>query len=97
MITISTRVSGGLLEIVVRDRGPGIPPGDLERIFERFYRRPQPSDRFGRGLGLAITRGLIAAEGGRVTAANHPAGGAMFTIQVPVESRPLPDVDDEGT
>jgi two-component system sensor histidine kinase KdpD len=96
LITITATIHDSTLQIAVRDRGPGLPAGDPDRLFERFYRASgTPPRRFGSGLGLAITRGLIAAEGGRVRAANHLGGGAVFTIEVPADVRPLPDVDEE--
>ena len=82
------------LRIAVRDRGPGLAPADLDRVFDRFYRGPSGQQRFGTGMGLAITRGLIAAERGRVWAENNPAGGAQFTLAIPVEMRALATADE---
>jgi two-component system sensor histidine kinase KdpD len=70
----------------VLDQGDGIPPADLEHIFDKFY-RVQKRDRVrpGTGLGLAISRGFIEAMHGTLTAANRTdRPGAMFTIQLPV-------------
>jgi two-component system phosphate regulon sensor histidine kinase PhoR len=77
----SRRVSDGV-ELTVADRGPGIPERDLPRIFERFYRvdRSRTRDPGGTGLGLSIVRHLVELHGGRVTAANRPGGGAVFTV-----------------
>jgi two-component system, OmpR family, sensor histidine kinase KdpD len=87
-ITVTTTLSSDELQIAVRDHGVGITPQDLDHLFERFYRGLDArQQRFGTGMGLAITRGLLAAEGGRVWAENHPAGGAIFTIAVPSERR----------
>ncbi len=78
---VDVRVRPG--EIVVRDRGPGIPDDELERIFDRFYRAPGNGDRPGSGLGLAIVRQVADAHGGAVTASNAPDGGAVFTLTLP--------------
>jgi K+-sensing histidine kinase KdpD len=87
-IAVRATLSAGDLQFTVRDHGVGIAAQDLEHLFERFYRGVDArQQRFGTGMGLAITRGLLAAEGGRVWAENHPEGGAVFTIAVPVESR----------
>ena len=71
----------------VSDSGPGIPPEDLENIFERFWRGDPARSRGphggGSGLGLAITRQLVQAHGGTIEAANRPEGGALFTIHLP--------------
>ena len=74
--------------MTVADEGPGIPEADLPRIFERFYRVDKSRTRGGRdpggtGLGLAIVKHLVELHGGRVTAANRPEGGAIFTIELP--------------
>ena len=88
VITVGVALTGGELRITVRDRGLGIASSDLDRLFERFYRAATAREqRFGTGMGLAITRGLLTAEGGRVSAENHPGGGAVFTIAVPVDTR----------
>ncbi len=87
-ITVRASLSSGELQIAVRDRGAGIAPQDLGRLFERFYRGADArQQRFGTGMGLVITRGLLAAEGGRVWAENHAEGGASFTIAVPADIR----------
>jgi two-component system sensor histidine kinase KdpD len=76
------------LSIVVRDQGPGIAEADIPHLFERFYRgREARRHSAGAGMGLAITRGLLAAEGGRVWAENRPEGGAQFSIAVPAAVR----------
>jgi two-component system, OmpR family, sensor histidine kinase MprB len=74
--------------VTVRDHGPGVAPSDQARIFDRFYRAPAARTRPGSGLGLAIVRDAAAAHDGTVTVANHPAGGAVFTIVLPVEEPP---------
>jgi two-component system, OmpR family, sensor histidine kinase KdpD len=87
-VTIRIDLSDGDLRVSVHDRGAGLSPADLEHVFERFYRGSHARrQRFGTGMGLAITRGLLAAEGGRVWAENHPAGGALFTIAIAAEMR----------
>ncbi|MFC4637947.1 ATP-binding protein [Deinococcus hohokamensis] len=75
--------------ISVRDHGPGFRPEDLARAFERFYRADasrtrDPHGRASSGLGLAIARALVEAQGGELTARNHPEGGAEFTLRFPV-------------
>jgi two-component system sensor histidine kinase KdpD len=71
--------------VVVRDHGPGVPPGDLNRIFDKFYRSGATTDQAsGAGLGLAICKGIVEAHGGRVGATNCPDGGAAFTFTLPV-------------
>ena len=84
-ITIAARRDGDALVIEIADRGPGIPPQDLQRIFERFYRvdRARTRDDGGTGLGLAIVKHLIGLHGGTVTAANRDGGGAVFTVRLP--------------
>jgi two-component system sensor histidine kinase KdpD len=86
-IDIGGRREGAEAVIAVRDEGPGIPPGDLERIFDKFYRvHGGDRQRAGTGLGLAICRGFVEAHGGRIVAANRPdRSGAVFTIRVPIE------------
>jgi two-component system, OmpR family, sensor histidine kinase KdpD len=86
-ITLRARVDGAAVSLAVLDEGPGIPPGDIERIFDKFYRvQAQDRQRAGTGLGLAIGRGFLAAMGGTVTAANRAdRSGAVFTVRLPID------------
>ncbi len=70
--------------VIVRDHGPGVAPEDQPRVFDRFYRALPARSQPGSGLGLAIVRAAVAAHGGQVTVTNHPAGGALFAITLPV-------------
>jgi two-component system C4-dicarboxylate transport sensor histidine kinase DctB len=72
--------AGETVTLTVRDNGPGIE--DLDALFEPFYTTKQPGD--GVGLGLAISSGIVADLGGRLTARNGQAGGAVFEMQLPV-------------
>jgi signal transduction histidine kinase len=78
------------LAVGVEDSGPGIPAEDLSRIFERFYQvdraRPGGGGR-GVGLGLAISREIVQAHGGRLSATSAPGKGSRFTVHLPA-SRP---------
>lgn len=77
------------LTIAVRDEGPGVAAADLPHLFESFYRgREARLHSIGTGMGLAITRGMLAAEDGRVWAENRSEGGAQFTIAVAAATRP---------
>lgn len=69
--------------VVVRDHGPGIAVEDQPHLFERFYRSASARSKPGSGLGLAIVEQIVTAHGGTVTGANHPLGGAVFTITLP--------------
>ena len=80
------REDGGVA-VEVADRGPGLPPGDEERVFEKFYRGSQ-SDRGGVGLGLPICRGIVEAHGGRIWAENRAGGGVAFRFFLPREGSP---------
>jgi two-component system sensor histidine kinase KdpD len=75
--------------IEVLDRGPGLPEGDEEHLFQRFYRAPTLQARAlpGVGIGLALCRGLVEAHGGRLAACNRDGGGAIFQITMPL--RPI--------
>ncbi|HSP91920.1 MAG TPA: ATP-binding protein [Vicinamibacterales bacterium] len=87
-ITVTAGIDEAGLTLSVRDRGPGVAPQDVEHLFEQFYRGAGARHRsFGTGMGLAITRGLLAAEGGRVWAENHRDGGACFTLNIPATAR----------
>jgi K+-sensing histidine kinase KdpD len=72
--------------ISVRDCGPGLPLGDLERVFDKFHRTDSSDSQaaYGFGLGLYVCRRLVTAQGGRIWAENHPDGGAVFSFTLPV-------------
>jgi signal transduction histidine kinase len=71
--------------LVIRDHGPGVPPADLERIFEPFYRVAESRDRDtgGEGIGLAITAQVMKAHGGFARANNHSGGGLSVSLSLP--------------
>lgn len=78
----------GLVRVVVDDDGPGVPPGERERIFERFGRldEARSRDAGGAGLGLAVVRRLVGRVRGRVWVEDGPLGGARFVVEVPTAS-----------
>ena len=82
-VSVRAHVSGSRLLLRVTDRGPGIPPEELERIFEPFYRVNGESPG-GSGLGLAIAKGFVEANGGRLRAQSLPGQGASFLIELPL-------------
>ena len=88
-ITVTGRRSGSQSTATVEDAGPGIPEAHLPHIFDRFYRADEARTRGpyggGTGLGLAIARDLARAQGGELTAANTPEGGARFTLTLPAK------------
>jgi len=77
-----------IVQIIVHDSGPGIPPEAIPHLFDRFFRgdRARSRDDGGSGLGLAIARKLSHAHGGDLTAQNHPHGGAVFILTLPINS-----------
>jgi two-component system, OmpR family, sensor histidine kinase KdpD len=93
-ITVTAEVEANGLRVSVQDAGPGLDPGEVDHLFERFYRgRAARLSSFGTGMGLAITRGLLAAAGGRVWAEIVAGSGARFTIVVPGATRATPPVE----
>lgn len=85
LIAVETSVVDTVARISVSDDGPGVPPADRERIFERFTRLDdaRSRDEGGAGLGLAICRDIVESHGGTVTLTDAPEGGARFTIELP--------------
>lgn len=84
-VTLSAVAAERAVVVAVSDTGPGIPPADLDRIFERFYQVDKSRARPGGvGLGLAITREIVTAHGGRVAVASLPGQGATFTVHLPL-------------
>jgi PAS domain S-box-containing protein len=84
-VALSVSVDGGEAVIEVRDHGPGVPPRDFERIFERFERAsPRQQGGAGLGLGLYVSRQIAQAHGGSITGRNLPEGGAVFVVRLPL-------------
>jgi two-component system sensor histidine kinase ChvG len=85
-ITITARAADRVAHITVEDRGPGIPPENLESIFERFYTERPQEHGFGKnsGLGLSIARQIVLSTGGRIRAENRDGGGARFVVELPL-------------
>lgn len=82
-VVVSAEVDGREVRVSVVDRGPGITPEDLPRIFERYY-RGQRHEGEGLGLGLFIVRKLVEAHGGRIWADSKPGEGSTFTFTLPL-------------
>jgi two-component system sensor histidine kinase KdpD len=95
-VTVTADVAGGNLVVSVSDNGPGIPGGREESIFEKFTRGTRESTTPGVGLGLAISRAIVEAHGGRISARNGPAGGAVFTFTLPLGMPPETPGEDAG-
>lgn len=87
IIEMTIQQEGQMALLKIRDHGPGIPEEELERIFDRFYRTDKSREREkgGTGLGLSIARKLAQTHGGDLTAKNHPEGGALFTLSLPMK------------
>jgi two-component system, OmpR family, sensor histidine kinase KdpD len=92
-IEIRAAREGGTILVEVADHGPGLPPGEEERVFERFHRGAHATVR-GVGLGLPIARAIAQAHGGRLAASNRPGGGAVFRLTLPVPAEPPPAAAD---
>ena len=84
-IRLEATRENGAVRISVSDSGPGIPPDDLSRVFERFYRvdPARSRDDGGTGIGLAIARSIVEAHGGRIVAKSDPGHGSAFTFDLP--------------
>ncbi len=83
-VLISAVLDKGFVLISVDDSGPGLPPGDPARLFDKFQRGSQEGTAVGVGLGLAICRAIIREHGGEISAANRAGGGARFQLSLPL-------------
>jgi two-component system sensor histidine kinase KdpD len=95
-IDISAQPIPGRIAVEVADRGPGIPAGEEDRLFDKFYRLQREAAQSGFGLGLAISRAIVAAHGGRITAANRQGGGAVFRFELPAGEPPSVEAETEA-
>lgn len=83
LITVAGTIVSDSLRITVTDQGPGVPPKDIEAMFQPFTRGPSAAGQDGHGLGLAIARQAIERHGGEVTAASVLDGGLAVAIEIP--------------
>ena len=102
-LTISAQRAGQTVEISVADRGSGIPPADLDKLFSKFFRSQSTAGKGrqkvgGTGLGLSICKGIVEAHGGHIRAENRPGGGTLFCFTLPAaeEDRPGPEAKGES-
>ncbi|GGY29789.1 sensor histidine kinase [Paludibacterium paludis] len=97
-IRVSVHLSDdSMVEVSVEDQGPGVPPGELETIFDKFIQSSATkTGAGGTGLGLAICREIIHAHQGEILASNTPDGGALFRFRIPRDTT-APEVSDHGS
>jgi two-component system phosphate regulon sensor histidine kinase PhoR len=90
-ITVGARPQGAWMELYVRDTGIGIPPIELPRLFERFYRvdKARSREMGGTGLGLSIVKHLVAAHNGSIRVESRPSEGSTFFFTLPVDESAL--------
>ena len=88
LLSLSASHEDDAVVVEVADRGPGIPPDQWEKIFEKFYRLPHEREGSGAGLGLAICQGIVSVHGGRIRAGARNGGGAVFRFTIPIEGPP---------
>ncbi|HCR70078.1 MAG TPA: hypothetical protein DIW23_01420 [Anaerolineae bacterium] len=91
IVRIDVKVENNFLHVILSNQGPQVPPEDLERIFDKFYRVTATDKVTGTGLGLSICKGIIEAHGGNIWAENLPNGFAFnFTIPILWDGKPAP-------
>jgi two-component system sensor histidine kinase KdpD len=95
-VEISAHNVPGAVQVSVADRGPGLPPGEETRIFEKFYRGAAAESGQGVGLGLTICRGIITAHGGRIWAEPRSGGGIQINFTLPLSGPAPPPIPEEA-
>lgn len=88
-IVLSARENKNMIEIIIADKGVGIPPHELERVFSKFYRGESAKNIPGTGLGLAICKEIIEAHGGMIQATENSPNGTIITVSIPLIDPPL--------
>jgi len=90
VVRLRARREAQELVVSVEDFGPGLPPGDIERVFAKFEHGAAEARGGGMGLGLAICRAIVGLHGGRIWAEKLPLGGSAFRFTVPLDEPPAP-------
>ena len=90
-IEVTASAADDAVRVDIADRGPGLLPGKEDRVFDKFYRSPRAKGR-GIGLGLAISRAIVDAHGGRIWANARPDGGVVFHFTLPTADAVLDPV-----
>jgi signal transduction histidine kinase len=92
-VSVEAKSAGVSVLIRVRDQGPGIPPEEFGRVFEKFYRleRDAASGVVGTGLGLPLVKEIVEKHGGQIQVESELGFGSTFTIQLPLEQRSAPE------
>ena len=83
-VTVAVGAAGSFASLRVADTGPGLPDDELPHVFDRFWRGSAASRASGSGIGLAVVAELVRAHRGQVEATNEAAGGACFTVLIPL-------------
>jgi two-component system sensor histidine kinase KdpD len=86
LIEVSARLVYDMARIEIADRGVGIPPEDLTRVFDKFYRVQRPESVSGTGLGLSISKGIVEAHHGTIHARVRDGGGTVIAVELPLQS-----------
>jgi two-component system sensor histidine kinase KdpD len=87
-IEVTAQATGDCMKVSVEDNGPGLPPGQETRVFEKFMRGESESNKPGVGLGLALCKAIAEVHGGRIAAENRTSGGARFILTLPLGHLP---------
>jgi len=87
-VDVGVKQTAGQVLVTVRDTGIGIPPEDLDRVWERLYRGDKSRSQRGLGLGLSLVRAIAQAHSGDCRVKSGPGAGAEFTLRIPVRQRP---------
>ncbi len=95
-ILLEGRLEAGEIILTVADQGSGIPPGQEEDVFNKFYRLQSPLSVSGSGLGLSICKGIIEAHGGRIWFENRQEGGSIVSIALPMEDTLRVQIDESS-
>jgi signal transduction histidine kinase len=86
-VTVTAAVRDGEAVLEVSDTGPGVPPAEQPRIWERLYRADASRSQRGLGLGLSLVRAIVEAHGGKAEIRSAPVGGAVFTLRLPLAAK----------